>query len=415
MENIRIEELRPFEKKMGISTDTIWITPANVESNLEECLNAVVSNNIEHLHLQTNKTHFLNDVRLKNIKGIFFQFEIEYLNPLFSFPNLTHLTLPNDLKEVFDFSFFKNLIFLGGSMPKKYINFDKLTKLRHTYLFRYKKSDFTEFSNCKDLKELEIYSLNIKNLHGLEHLKHLEKVDLDLCVKLESLEGFSSQNINLKQVSIKNAKSLKQAESLTFLPNLNSLQLYNILNLDSLSFLNDLKSINDIDIHPDKVGVVGNDYYPLIDALKKTNQLDNLKNWKPLQSFLKKEIKINAEEIKSELELLKFNLPIKGWANKSEECELEQYTKENCEKAEAILIALIDNLKDYKKMSLKEKLAYFKNCVLELNKFNEDLDECFIETGEREELCEILDNIAVAAEIDIQNFEDGIASEWRSW
>jgi hypothetical protein len=43
------------------------------------------------------------------------------------------------------------------------------------------------------------------------------------------------------------------------------------------------------------------------------------------------------------------------------------------------------------------------------------LDGCFIETGEREELCDIFDNIADSVGIDIHTYEDGIASEWRDW
>jgi len=56
-----------------------------------------------------------------------------------------------------------------------------------------------------------------------------------------------------------------------------------------------------------------------------------------------------------------------------------------------------------------------KECVLELNKFNETLDSSFIETEEREELCDLFDNIADAVGLNVQDYPDGIASKWRDW
>ena len=96
---------------------------------------------------------------------------------------------------------------------------------------------------------------------------------------------------------------------------------------------------------------------------------------------------------------------------------LEQYTEENCQKAQSILDTLITNLiplgQDAEEAS---KVQHFKTAVLALN----DLDDSIaglIETGEREDLCELFDEIAKAAGIDSQKYGagDGIASEWRDW
>jgi hypothetical protein len=40
-----------------------------------------------------------------------------------------------------------------------------------------------------------------------------------------------------------------------------------------------------------------------------------------------------------------------------------------------------------------------------------------IETGEREDLCELIDQITIAAGMDPKNYGDGegIADEWRNW
>jgi hypothetical protein len=72
---------------------------------------------------------FLADSRLKKVKGIAIQFDIEDLSPLFRFKQLTHLNLPRNIEFEFDFSNFKELIFLGGQMPKRYVNLNQLQQL----------------------------------------------------------------------------------------------------------------------------------------------------------------------------------------------------------------------------------------------------------------------------------------------
>lgn len=54
-----------------------------------------------------------------------------------------------------------------------------------------------------------------------------------------------------------------------------------------------------------------------------------------------------------------------------------------------------------------------KTIVLELNKLNADCDHSLIETGEREQLCEII--IAAAQHAGIEIDEDDITYEWREW
>jgi tRNA(Ile)-lysidine synthase TilS/MesJ len=169
-------------------------------------------------------------------------------------------------------------------------------------------------------------------------------------------------------------------------------------------------------MYPGKVGVQNNDYYPLIETLKKLNKLDNLKGWRPLNDYLQHKVIIEPTVIKnkSELELIKENLGIMSWVEKSEN-GLEQYTRNNCKKAEKIILDLIKQLENLGQNNLAEKKELIKNCVLKLNKFNDSLDGSFIETGEREELCDLFDNIADAVGINIQDYQDGITIEWRDW
>jgi len=116
----------------------------------------------------------------------------------------------------------------------------------------------------------------------------------------------------------------------------------------------------------------------------------------------------------SDLEQTKKKFPFERW----QEMELEQYTKRNCDRASAIIQKLVGALISIgPEASEAEKLGCFKEAVLALNDLNDDLDGCFIETGEREDLCLLISDICVAAGMNPEAYGDGEgpASEWRDW
>jgi len=410
--SVRIEKIKPFELEYEITTDTVWFE----DHNIEECIKVTNKLALKNIHLQTTTIGFLNDPRLKNVTGITMQYEIANIEPIYIINKLTHLGLPENIRVEFDFSSFKDLIYLGGALPKKYINFNHLTNLKFTYLFNYRKKDFIDFSGCLNLQKLWIYSLNIENLNGLGNLSNLVQLDLENCRKLVSLDGIGSNNKMLKTIHLVNCKNLKNADNLRYLPSLTKLQLYQILELNSLEFLKDLPKLEALMIHPSKVGVKHQNYYPLIETLKRINRLDNLKGWKPLKNYLDKtfEIQTHIDSDKSELELIKGNLGLISWVEKLKD-GLQQYSKKNCKKAEEIILNMINQLEQTASLDLLAKEQLIRDCILDLNKFNDSLDGSFIETSEREELCSLFDNIADAVGLDLQNYTGGIADKWREW
>jgi hypothetical protein len=105
--------------------------------------------------------------------------------------------------------------------------------------------------------------------------------------------------------------------------------------------------------------------------------------------------------------------PFARWAKSG----LDQYTPEACAAFVSIFDFLITNLNTLGEQAPEEKkIALFKNAVESLNALNEE-DESLIETGEREDLCELCNIVAVAAGIDPGKYGDGEgpASEWRDW
>ncbi|HEX8310744.1 MAG TPA: hypothetical protein VF614_05460 [Chthoniobacteraceae bacterium] len=115
----------------------------------------------------------------------------------------------------------------------------------------------------------------------------------------------------------------------------------------------------------------------------------------------------------SKLGATKASYPFKQW----EESGVDQYTPEACSAFVTIFDGLIADLAAKgEAASADEKLECFHQAVLALNAINEQ-DESLIETGEREDLCELCNIVATAAGLDPSKYGDGEgpATEWRDW
>lgn len=113
------------------------------------------------------------------------------------------------------------------------------------------------------------------------------------------------------------------------------------------------------------------------------------------------------------LDALRASYPFQRW----EESGLPQYTPEACAAFAAVFDRLIEELRALGPAADEAaRLGAFEQAVLALNALNEE-DESLIETGEREDLCELVNVIASAAGMDPTRYGDGEgpASEWRDW
>ena len=112
----------------------------------------------------------------------------------------------------------------------------------------------------------------------------------------------------------------------------------------------------------------------------------------------------------------KLHFPFQKW--QANFPNMEQYTQENCMAAQTILDKLIDGLIQLGEDAPEaQKVEQFRISVEALNALNEEIDNVLIETGEREELCDLLDAITIAANLNPEDYADGegIADEWRDW
>ncbi|PZD75437.1 hypothetical protein C1752_00356 [Acaryochloris thomasi RCC1774] len=114
---------------------------------------------------------------------------------------------------------------------------------------------------------------------------------------------------------------------------------------------------------------------------------------------------------------LQAEFPFDRWRSYLEEDDLTQYTQENCSRAFTILKNQLSSLIALgEDASESEKLATFQIAVEALNDLNSEVGS-FIETGEREDLCELFNKIATAAGLEVSKYGngEGPASEWRDW
>ena len=119
-------------------------------------------------------------------------------------------------------------------------------------------------------------------------------------------------------------------------------------------------------------------------------------------------------EYAEHLSQAKANYPFEVWKTYSP--GLEQYTVENCDAAAKIFDTLLDGLSaEGADATERTKLKHFQKAVLALNDLN--YDTYIIETGEREELAALIDEITVLAGLTPADYAGGagVADLWRGW
>ncbi|MCE3226247.1 MAG: hypothetical protein K0S32_798 [Bacteroidetes bacterium] len=95
-----------------------------------------------------------------------------------------------------------------------------------------------------------------------------------------------------------------------------------------------------------------------------------------------------------------------------------QYTPDNCDKAKEIFDTLISDLiADGENAQEDLKIKRFEKAIHSLNQLNMDCEGTLIETGEREQLCNLTNKITTACGLDPKKYNEGagLADYWRDW
>ncbi|MBM7650199.1 uncharacterized protein YsxB (DUF464 family) [Bacillus ectoiniformans] len=104
------------------------------------------------------------------------------------------------------------------------------------------------------------------------------------------------------------------------------------------------------------------------------------------------------------------NKPTLEWKERMDE-EDDIFTEENIRAADQVLNHYMTRLKALTNPSQEEVMECVEEVVISLNELNEKYDY-FIETEEREELCEFIDEAAQLAGV---HSDEDITEEWREW
>jgi hypothetical protein len=121
--------------------------------------------------------------------------------------------------------------------------------------------------------------------------------------------------------------------------------------------------------------------------------------------------------------LTKEGYPFEEWKEyyPNEENEfhgMKEYTPERCDGAKQIFDNLIGKLIELGEQARKaDKEKLFEIAVIALNELNDETKGLLIETDQREELCQLIDNISIQAGLKPEDYADGygIADIWREW
>ena len=89
------------------------------------------------------------------------------------------------------------------------------------------------------------------------------------------------------------------------------------------------------------------------------------------------------------------------------------YTREDVEACKELMDTYLDALDAMNEPTDAAIMEQVETLVLALNDLNEKVDYSMIETGEREAICEIIQESAIAC--GLQEYGDDITEEWREW
>lgn len=106
------------------------------------------------------------------------------------------------------------------------------------------------------------------------------------------------------------------------------------------------------------------------------------------------------------------NVVVKPMLQMIHEFEMDSYTDDDVAEVQSILSNYVEALAALHNPSDDEIMAQVKSVVLKLNELNETKD-FFIETEEREWLCEVIQKSA--EDCGLQNVPDDVTEEWREW
>jgi hypothetical protein len=211
---------------------------------------------------------------------------------------------------------------------------------------------------------------------------------------------------NLKDLEIESAKKIEDFSPIGKVWSLEDLALNNCGTIPSIGFIKHLPHLESMKFWDSTV--VDGDVSPCLEleyvyfTNKKhySHKLLEGDRFSDRPLFKEKSLPLDAEIIQQNANQVEQPLPPQAWKIRMDEGD-DLFTDENIAAAEKVLKAYSEGISHLQNPGDEEILRKVRETILRLNALNEKYDS-FIETLEREELCDFI-------------MEEDITEEWREW
>lgn len=378
------------------------------EDNIRESIAYIQEHQIINVDLsyELDQVDFLSecpDIERVSLGGE----DLKDVSGLYHLNNLKSLSI-NEIRSSLeiDFQRIPSLEVLYGQLPLKAKGIGTLKNLKEMRLWGYKPKtkNLEQFSDLKNLESLELIQSNITSLLGAEGLESLEKLGLFYLRSFYDLKIIKYLTTSLRILEIENCKKIGDFTPIADLKSLEKLFMMDCGELASIQFVNQLPRLKLLAFGG--TIVLDGDLYPCerIEEVYFTQKKHYTHRLKEYTAVRKKETEIMTAWQSDDV------MPTVLWRERMGEGD-DMFSEEAIAASEKALHKYISSLKSLKNPTEKAILKKVKEVVIEFNRLNEEYDY-FIETLEREELYEFIDE--KAREAGLEPDED-ITEEWREW
>mgnify|MGYP000462481720 CR=1 FL=1 len=270
--------------------------------------------------------------------------------------------------------------------------------------YKPKTKNLEQFSDLKNLESLELIQSNITSLLGAEGLESLEKLGLFYLRSFNDLKYIEYLTNSLRILEIENCKKICDFTPIAELEGLEKLFMMDCGELASIQFVNQLPQLKLLAFGG--TTVLDGDLYPCerIEEVYFTQKKHYTHRLKENTAVRKENTEILSVPQSND------PMPTVLWRERMGEGD-DMFSEEAIAASEKALQKYVSSLKTLKTPTEKAILKKVKEVVIEFNRLNDEFDY-FIETLEREELCEYIDEKAQKAGLEP---DEDITEEWREW
>lgn len=410
------------KSKLRIRNDEDGITVLIGKHNVQKSIQYIQTNHIKSVEItysyEESQIDFLSEC--PSIESLSLQGpNVKNLSGLYHLKSLNVLAIDDAVPSLtIDFSQLTTLEEIYGTLPPKAAGIGTLINLKKIQIWGYKPKgkNLKEFSDMKALEDLELISSNITSLEGSQGLQKLNSLGLFRMRALTDIEAIQHLSKNLISLEIEAAKNIEdflpigKAQSLVHLALNNCGTIPSIRFIKHLPFLESMKFWDSTVVDGDVSPCLELQYVYFTNKKHYSHKLLEGESSSGRPLFIEKSLPQDVELVQQNANPLEQPLPTQAWKIRMDEGD-DLFTEENIAAAEKVLQAYREGLSHLQNPSDEEILRKVQETILRLNALNEKYDS-FIETLEREELCDfIMEN---AQQAGLETDED-VTEEWREW